>query len=114
MSIQNPQIQALQQALAGQIPNPQMAGGAPPAATDYAGMDFDKARQALSALANKLHQNRDEHDANRVVKLLTQLSDIALERRKKAAQVSADSAAGQLSPMAAMGSMGARGMTRGY
>lgn len=97
------QGQAQGKALGGLIPSGQNAGGAPPM-LDYAAADLRRCQAGLSALANTLHRNNDEHDANKVVKLLTQLSDIMLERRKKFAEARSDQASG-LSPMAAFGSL---------
>ena len=99
-----------QAALQGVTPSAQTPGGAPPARMDYASTEFDLARNALSSLVRKLHQARDEHDANRVIKLLTQLTDITLERRKKMAQAVADQSTGQNSVLS---SLAAQGIPRG-
>ena len=97
------------QQMGGVLPSAQNVGGAAPANVDYAASDFEAARRALSSLANRLHQNGEEKDANRVVKLLTQITDISMERRKKFADAFSDKAAGS-SPV--LGSLNAQGVPR--
>lgn len=71
--------------LAGQIPGANMVGGAPPI-NDPAGSAFQRASQALMTLGNQLNQMRAADDANRVLKLATQLEDIRLTRKKTLAE----------------------------
>ena len=96
--------------LAGVIPSAQNVRGSAPGNFDYAAADIDNARRALSLLANKLHNNRDERDANRVVKLLTQLTDIAMERRKRFSEQQQQGPGG---PSVYQGSLHAMGIPQG-
>jgi hypothetical protein len=102
-------ISGLQQgkmAMAGVLPSAQNAGGAASPNVDPASPMFESSRRSILVLINYLHQQRDEHDANRVMKLMTQLQDIAMERRKKMAEHAADS----MSSLSAVGNLNAMGV----
>lgn len=93
-------------ALAGVLPSAQNVGGAASPNVDPASPLFQHARQGMLRLINYLHQQRDEHDANRIMKLMTQLQDIAMERRKKMAEHAAES----MSSLSAVQNLNAQGV----
>jgi hypothetical protein len=91
-------------AFAGLLPSGQNVGGAASSNIDPAGPLFQHARAGVLRLINYLHQQRDEQDANRLMKLMTQLQDIAMERRKRMADrfsqtMTSQSAVGGLNAM---------------
>ena len=96
-------------ALAGVLPSANNAGGAASANIDPAQPLFQHARRGMLSLINWLHQQRDEQDANKVMKLMTQLQDIAMERRKRMADHMAQSQSG----LSAVGNMNAMGVPNG-
>jgi len=102
-------ISGLQQgkmAMAGVLPSATNVGGAASPNVDPASPLFQHARRGILSLINYLHQQRDEQDANRVMKLMTQLQDIAMERRKKMAEHVSES----MSSLSAVGGLNAMGV----
>jgi hypothetical protein len=102
-------LQQGKQAFAGVLPSAGNVGGAASANIDPAQPLFQHARRGMLQLINYLHQQRDEQDANKVMKLMTQLQDIAMERRKKMA----DHMSEKMSSLSAVQNMNAMGVPNG-
>jgi hypothetical protein len=93
-------------ALAGVLPSAQNVGGAASPNVDPASPLFQHARAGMLRLINYLHQQREEQDANKVMKLMTQLQDVAMDRRKRMA----DHLSQSMTSLSAVGGLNAMGV----